>query len=69
MVNVSEALEEAGAKSKMLQHVHDELVFDFARDEQKSVVPLMVKSMQKTVPMQVPIVVDTRVGENWLEAN
>ncbi len=53
----------------MLLQVHDELVFDLARDEEKSVVPLVVAAMQTTVPMEVPIVVDTGVGENWLEAH
>lgn len=69
MVNVAQALDEAGAKSRMLLQVHDELVFDLARDEQDVVVPLVVEAMQNTVPMQVPIVVDTGVGENWLEAH
>jgi len=69
MVNVSKALGEAGARSRMLLQVHDELVFDLARDEEKSVVPLVVAAMQTTVPMEVPIVVDTGVGENWLEAH
>ena len=69
MVNVSKALEKADVKSRMLLQVHDELVLDLAKDEEKIVVPLVVEAMKNTVPMEVPIVVDTGVGENWLEAH
>ncbi|MFT5110673.1 MAG: DNA polymerase-1 [Pseudoalteromonas tetraodonis] len=69
MVNVAKALDEADVKSRMLLQVHDELVFDLARDEEDVVVPLVVNAMQSTVPMEVPIVVDTGTGENWLEAH
>jgi len=69
MVNAAKALDEAGVKSKMLLQVHDELVFDLARDEEAEVIPLVVEAMKKTVPMEVPVVVDTGVGENWLEAH
>ena len=69
MVNVARALDGAGARTRMLLQVHDELVFDLARDEEESVVPLIVEAMQNTVPLDVPIVVDTGTGENWLEAH
>ena len=69
MVKVANALSDGGFRSKMLLQVHDELVFDLARDEEETVVPLVVEAMKNTVPMSVPIVVDTGVGENWLEAH
>jgi len=49
--------------------VHDEIVFDLKRDEQDAVIPVISDCMTTALPMSVPIVVETGVGENWLEAH
>ena len=69
MVRVAEALEKQGLKSRMILQVHDELVFDMARDERDVVIPLVKECMVNAITLDVPVVVDSGVGENWLEAH
>ncbi|MCB1237883.1 MAG: DNA-directed DNA polymerase, family A domain protein, partial [Verrucomicrobiae bacterium] len=49
--------------------VHDELVFDLVREERGTVEPLVVGCMRDALPLKVPVVVETGVGENWLAAH
>lgn len=58
-------------KSKMILQVHDELVFDAARDEVHELKPLILENMEKALPLPsgVPVIADCGQGENWLEAH
>jgi DNA polymerase-1 len=49
--------------------VHDELVFDVYRDELELVKPIIVRGMQDALPLSVPVEVDLKTGDNWLEAH
>ncbi|MDF1751481.1 MAG: DNA polymerase I [Verrucomicrobiales bacterium] len=69
MVRVHNLLEEGGYQSRMLLQVHDELVFDMHRDEAEEVTPKVVDAMKNALPLNVPVVVDTGTGENWLDAH
>ncbi|MCP5540001.1 MAG: DNA polymerase I [Akkermansiaceae bacterium] len=69
MVRVARALTEAGCQSRMILQVHDELVFDLVREERGTVEPLVVGCMRDALPLKVPVVVETGVGENWLAAH
>ncbi|MEO2035632.1 MAG: DNA polymerase I [Planctomycetaceae bacterium] len=69
MIRVHAALKSGGFRTKMLLTVHDEIVFDMKRDEQDKVIPVITECMTDALPMSVPIVVETGVGANWLEAH
>lgn len=69
MIKVHRALKQGKFKTKMLLTVHDELVFDMHKSESDTVIPLVVEAMATALPMTVPIVVETGVGKNWLEAH
>jgi DNA polymerase-1 len=69
MVRVSEALIKHGLKTRMILQVHDELVFDMAKDENEIVVPLVKRLMSGAMPLNVPVLVETGTGENWLQAH
>ncbi len=69
MIQVHRLLKAGGYRTKMLLTVHDELVFDMYRSEQDTVVPLIRDAMQNALPMDVPIIVEIGVGQNWLEAH
>ena len=69
MVQVDQALLAGRFQTKMLLTVHDELVFDLLKSEQESVIPVIESAMKTALPMSVPIVVETGVGDNWLEAH
>ena len=57
-------------QSKMLLQVHDELVFDVHKAEEKELRELVEDKMKHALPnLPVPIEVGIGVGENWLEAH
>lgn len=69
MINIHKRLTNENWKSKMLLQVHDELVFDAHKDELEQL-QLMVKTeMENAFILDVPLVVDLGVGENWLKAH
>ena len=55
-------------KSKMLLQVHDELVFDIHKDETEEIKSIVKNGMEKAIKLNIPIVVDMGIGDNWLEA-
>ena len=69
MVKIDDLLREKRFRSRMILQVHDELVFDLHRDEADEVIPLVESGMREALPLEVPIVVESGTGENWLEAH
>ncbi len=47
--------------------VHDELIFDVPREELDLLQPLVKETMEQVMTLNVPLVVDAAVGENWGE--
>ncbi len=52
---------------QMLLQVHDELVFEVDKDEAEKVAKKIKKIMEGVVSLEVPLVVDTEIGNNWGE--
>ena len=69
MISIHGELTKRKLKTKMLLQVHDELVFDLHRDEEKEVLPLVEEKMKTAIVLDVPIEVELGVGETWLEAH
>jgi len=69
MIGIQKMLEEKKTKTKMLLQVHDELVFDLALDEADELIPLIEQKMKSAIPMEIPILVESGTGANWLEAH
>jgi DNA polymerase-1 len=69
MIKIYNELEKRKAKTKMVLQVHDELLFDAHKDEVEELRPIIKKYMETAIPLDVPILVDTGVGENWLDAH
>lgn len=69
MVRIHAEIKRHGLRSRMLLQVHDELVFDVHRDEEKVLCDLVTENMRKAIPLDVPIEVEAGAGENWLEAH
>lgn len=69
MINIHRELKNRKAKSKMILQVHDELVFDVHKDEVDELVPLIKNLMEKSLPLKVPVIVETGIGKNWLDAH
>ncbi|MEN7972986.1 MAG: DNA polymerase I [Verrucomicrobiota bacterium] len=69
MIAIQTLLDDRKAKTKLLLQVHDELVFDLALDEADELIPLIEEKMKSAIPMEIPILVESGTGENWLEAH
>ncbi|MCB9206912.1 MAG: DNA polymerase I [Ignavibacteriales bacterium] len=69
MISIHNELEERKTKTKMILQVHDELLFDIHKDEVDELTPLIVKKMENAMKLKVPIIVESGIGKNWLEAH
>ena len=54
---------------RMIMQVHDELVFEVAREAVEDVTPHIRERMSGAADLAVPLVVDIGVGDNWDEAH
>ena len=68
MIRIENLLNKYKADTKMLIQVHDELVFDLAPKEQ-DLIPQIESIMREAIPMEVPIIIESGIGNNWLEAH
>jgi DNA polymerase-1 len=68
MLGVDRALTEAGARSRILLQVHDELVLEVAAGEQADVERLVRAQMGNAVEMDVPLDVNVGIGRSWHQA-
>ncbi|MCD6074803.1 MAG: polymerase, partial [Rhodospirillales bacterium] len=69
MIRMPGALQKAGLKTRMLLQVHDELVFEVPRAEIDAAKTLTRTVMEQVAHLDVPLVVDTGIGQNWDEAH
>ncbi len=69
MINIYNELKKRSSKSKMILQVHDELVFDMHKNEIDELMPVIKTMMEKSLPLKVPVVVETGIGKNWLDAH
>lgn len=68
MIDVYNKLSEGGYKSKLILQVHDELIVDTAEDEIEAVKMLIKECMENAYKLDVPLLCDIGIGDNWLEA-
>ena len=68
MIRIENLLNKHKSDTKMLIQVHDELVFDLAPKEQ-DLIPQIESIMREAIPMEVPIIIESGIGNNWLEAH
>jgi DNA polymerase-1 len=69
MIHIHRELVARSLKTKMLLQVHDELVFDLFKPEEKVVRELVEDKMKHALELEVPIEVEIGVGKTWLEAH
>jgi len=68
MVRLHAALRDGGFSAGLLLQVHDELVLEAPVDEVESVAALVKTHMEGAASLEVPLVVEIGVGDNWLDA-
>ena len=69
MVNIHKKMLVQKMESKLLLQVHDELVLDMVKEEQKDLEKLVKQEMMEAVKFNVPLEVEIGSGENWLIAH
>ncbi|MGB2869337.1 MAG: DNA polymerase I [Bacteroidota bacterium] len=69
MVHIDSGIREGKLSSTMILQVHDELVFEMLKKEERVVRSLVEKNMREALSLSVPLEVEIGVGSNWLEAH
>ena len=68
MIDIYKEFKEKELKSKMLLQVHDELIFNVVKEEEKIVKEIVARCMDNAYKLDVPLKVDIETGKNWYEA-
>ncbi len=68
MVHIDREMERRGGQAAMLLQVHDELVFEAPPEEAAEVAALAEREMENVIELEVPLVVDVGIGDNWRDA-
>jgi DNA polymerase-1 len=69
MIAVHKAMKFENVKSKMILQVHDELVFDVHVSEEIMMQLLVKSAMENAINLIVPMEVELKLAQNWLEAH
>jgi DNA polymerase-1 len=69
MVSVEQWLTETGLDARVVMQVHDELVLEVRKDLVEQVSAGLKQHMADAAELDVPLVVDVGVGNNWDEAH
>jgi DNA polymerase-1 len=67
MLALPQKLREANLRAKMLLQIHDELVFDVPAEEADPLAKIVRHEMEHALDLDVPLVVDLSIGDNWLD--
>ncbi len=68
MLRVDEEFKRARLESRMLMQVHDELLVEVPDKEVTQVTEILKREMENAVSLDVPLVADVGVGDNWMDA-
>ena len=69
MISVDAWLQSLAGDARMIMQVHDELVFEVRENAVKKVSDGVRERMMHAAELEVPLVVDIGVGDNWDEAH
>jgi DNA polymerase-1 len=66
MIRIHEHLR--GCRAQLLLQVHDELVLEAPVEEVEGIKKIVKSEMESVYPLEVPLLVDVGVGDNWRDA-
>lgn len=69
MVRIARRIEAEGLRAEMIMQVHDELNFNCPKDEVDKLRAIVVGEMEGAMKLDVPLIAECGVGENWLMAH
>jgi DNA polymerase-1 len=68
MLHADEAFRREGLDAKMLMQVHDELLVECPAKEADQVARTLKREMESAVELDVPLVAEAGIGDNWMDA-
>ena len=68
MIRIDRELTARGFETRMLLQVHDELLFESPPREAEVVAEMVKREMEDVSKLDVPLVVDVGIGDNWRDA-
>ena len=69
MVDVDQWIGDDNTNIKLIMQVHDELIFEVNKDFANDAIGHIVKLMESTIELNIPLTVDANKGKNWNEAH
>ncbi|WHN65225.1 DNA polymerase I [Cysteiniphilum sp. QT6929] len=69
MILIDEWIIKENIDARMIMQVHDELVFEVKDDQVEKISKEIKQFMESAALLQVPLIVDVGVGDNWDEAH
>ncbi|WP_300427077.1 DNA polymerase I, partial [uncultured Thalassolituus sp.] len=69
MIRVHEWLPASGYDAKLLMQVHDELILEVREDQAETFAVELKTQMQCAAALDVPLIVDVGIGDNWEQAH
>jgi DNA polymerase-1 len=68
MIRIDAIIEREKLETRMLLQVHDELLFESPPAEAQKVAAMVKREMEEVYKLDVPLVVDVGIGDNWRDA-
>ncbi|MDX6290808.1 MAG: polymerase, partial [Blastocatellia bacterium] len=68
MLHVEDAFRREGLDAKILMQVHDELLIECSADIADKVAATLKREMEQAVRIDVPLIAETGIGDNWMDA-
>ena len=69
MIDVDHWIGNNNSDIKMIMQVHDELIFETPKQSSEEVLQLVKKMMEEAVKLDIPLIAEAAIGENWNEAH
>ena len=69
MIDINTFLDKELPQTRMIMQVHDELIFETPKADAQEILNLMKEMMEKAVKLDIPLIADAAIGQNWNEAH
>jgi DNA polymerase-1 len=69
MIDLDRALASGGLATRIILQIHDELLLEAPQEEATVALALVKEVMEGALVLDVPLLVDARLGRNWAEAH
>jgi DNA polymerase I len=67
MIEIDKKLTKKKLETKMLLQIHDELIFEVPKSEEKVAEKIIKKCMENVLKWEIPLVISSKKGKNWMQ--